>query len=322
MGGLALFAALAPFTAAAQSWTASHQFPAGDPRDQALHRLADELAASGITIRIFPQATLLSPRDQLSGLNNGSLDLILIPADYLIDRVPLLAALSLPGLVRDLPHARRLNESAPMRDLHRRIEAAGAVVIGQSWTAGTVAGLRRCIVGPTDATGLRARVLGPFYAELWGAAGAVPVTVPTSEMLATLLDHGLIDIASTSVTTLLTSRLRTRFSCLTLPGADGAIWYFYEPILLARRAWEALDEPRRQAVLAAADRAGSWLTANASRFERQLAGDYLAAGIEVRTIDHDALAAWQRLARRTSWKMFREQVAGGAEMIERIQAVE
>jgi len=306
----------------AQTWTASHQFPAGDPRDQALHRLADELASSGITIRIFPQATLLSPRDQLSGLNNGSLDLVLIPADYLIDRVPLLAALSLPGLVHDLPHARRLGESAPMRDLHRRIEAAGAVVIGQSWAAGTVAGVRRCIVGPADASGLRARVLGPYYADLWGAAGAVPVTVPTSEMLAPLLDHGLIDIANTSVTTLLSSRLRTRFACLTLPGADGAIWYFYEPILLARRVWDGLDEPRRQAVVAAAAQAGAWLTANAVRFQRQLAGEYLAAGIEVRTLDTETLTAWHRLARRTSWKAFRDQVPGGAEMIERLQAVE
>jgi len=322
IGGLALFTALVPGAGAAQSWTASHQFPAGDPRDQALHRLADELAPSGIAIRIFPQATLLSPRDQLSGLNNGSLDLILVPSDYLVDRIPQLAVLSLPGLVRDLPHARRLNVSSPMRDLHRRIEAAGAVVIGQSWVAGTVAGHRRCIVGPTDAAGLRARVLGPFYADLWSAAGAVPVTVPTSEMLAPLLDHGLIDVASTSVTTLLSSRLRTRFACLTLPGAEGAIWYFYEPILLSRRAWEGLDEPHRQAVLAAATRAGAWLTANASRFERQLAGDYLAAGIEVRTLDPDSLAAWQRLARRTSWKLFRDQVAGGAEMIDRIQAVE
>ncbi|SEH34352.1 TRAP transporter substrate-binding protein DctP [Magnetospirillum fulvum] len=320
--GLAALAAILPLPLAAQSWTASHQFPVGDPRDQALRRLADDLAGLGIAIRIFPQATLLSPRDQLSGLNNGTLDLALIPADYMIDRIPQIAVLSLPGVVRGLDHARRLNASGPMRDLHRRIEAAGAVVIGQSWAAGTIAGRRHCIVAPTDAAGLRARIIGPYYAELWGATGAVPVPVPTSEMLATLLDHGLIDIASTSVTTLLSARLRTRFACLTLPGAAGAIWYFYEPILLSRRAWEELDTERRQAVLDAGSRAGSALTANASRFERQLAGDYLAAGIEVRTLDPEALTAWQRLARRTSWKMFREQVAGGAEMIDRVLAVE
>jgi len=320
--GIAMLAALLPFPVAAQSWTASHQFPVGDPRDQALHRLADELAGHGIAIRIFPQATLLSPRDQFGGLGNGTLDLILVPADYLTDRIPQVAVLSLPGIVRDLSHAQRLNGSAPMHDLNRRIEAAGAVVIGHSWTSGTIAGHRRCIVAPSDAVGLRARVLGPYYAELWGAAGAVPVTVPTSEMLATLLDHGLIDIAGTSVTTLLSSRLKTRFACLTLPGAEGAIWYFYEPILLSRRAWDGLDEPHRLAVMAAGARAGSWLTANASLFERQLAGQYLAAGIEVRTLDSEALAAWQRLARRTSWKMFREQVPGGIETLDRFLAVE
>jgi TRAP-type C4-dicarboxylate transport system substrate-binding protein len=308
--------------AAAEQWAASHQFPAGDPRDQAMRALAVDLAAVGLDIRVFPEATLLRPRDQLSGLKNGSVDLVLLPSDYMVELIPQLAVLSLPGLVRDQAHAARLSASPPMRDLYRRIEAEGAVVIGESWAAGAIGGRTRCIQAPTDVLGLRARVLGPYFSEMWAGAGAAAVMVPTSEMLSNLLEHGLIDIANTSTTTLMTLRPNIRFACLTLPGPAGAIWYFHEPILLSRRAWDALDEPRRQAVLAAGARAGAWLTANASRVERQLAGAALAVGTEVIVTDSVALAAWHRLARRTAWKRFREQVPGGGDLIDRFQAID
>lgn len=311
-----------PACAGAPSWTASHQFPPGDPRDQALQAIAREMAAAGLDIKIFPAASLLRPGDQWNGLITGSVDMIFTPADYLIDRFPQLAALSLPGMIRTHGQAVRVGASAPMRDLRRQIEAEGVVILADSWIAGAIGSRRNCILEPADVKGLRARVIGRYMSDCWSAAGAIPVAAPTSETLATLTNSGLIDIANTSVATMLTLKTQHKFACLTVPGEAGALWYLWEPILISKRRFDALDEPRRQALLAAGARAREAMAATASLTERRLAGDFLAAGVEVVSMDGETLAAWHKLARRTAWKLFREQVPGGGEMLERLQAVD
>lgn len=311
-----------PSVAFAQTWTASHQFPINDPRDQVLQTLAREMAAQGLVIRIFPAASLLRPHDQWSGLKNGSVDVVFIPADYLAERFPHLSALSLPGMIRDHAHALKIGASAPMRELRRQIEAEGVTVLADSWVAGTSGGRRKCVLSPNDVKGLRARTIGAYMDEVWSAAGAIPVSAATSDTLPLLMDNDLVDIANTSVTTLLTLRMRSKFACLTVPGPAGALWYLWEPILVSKRSLDALDEPRRRALLAAGLRAQQGMAAAASQVERRLAGDFLASGVEVVSMDADTLAIWHKMARRTAWKLFRERIQGGGDFLERLQAVE
>ena len=307
--------------AEAQTWTASHQFPAGDPRDQALHSLARDAATMGIQIRVFPAASLLRPRDQWNGLINGTVDLVFTPADYLIEQFPQLAALSLPGMIRTHAQALRVRNSAPMREFRRQIEAEGVLVLADSWLAGAIGGRQKCILTPDDTRGSRARVIGRFMSETWAAAGAIPVSAPTSETLGTLVDSQLVDIANTSSTTMLTLKMQRKFACLTVPGEAGALWYLWEPVLVSKKRFDALDEPRRQALLEAGARMQANMDATASLIERRLTGDFLAAGVDVVSMDAETLGLWYKLSRRIAWKMFREQVPGGAELLDRLTEI-
>lgn len=325
MAGLGLgLALLAPASdlACAETWTASYQFQAGDPRDEAMRGIARGVAEAGLDIRLFSAGSLLRPNDQWAALLSGSVDLIFLPTDYLLDRFPQLAVLSLPGVVRTPAQAERVAMSPAMRDLKHQIEAAGVVILADSWVPGAFASRKRCVVHPKDAKGLRARTIGDFMSEFWTAAGAVSVPATTSETMPTLVSSGLIDIANTSALTLLALRMESRFACLTLPGTSGALWYLYEPILVSRHRFDALDEPQRLALLAAAAKAQASLAAGASQYERRLAGNYVAAGVEVVALDAEALAEWYRLAKRTAWKLFRQQVPGGSELLDHLQAVE
>ncbi|MBI3444687.1 MAG: TRAP transporter substrate-binding protein DctP [Magnetospirillum sp.] len=314
--------ALAVPAAWAQSWTASYQFPPGDPRDDAMRSIAQAMKAHNLDIRLYAAASLLRPSDQWGALAAGNIDMVFMPADYLLDRFPQLAVLSLPGMIRTHAQAERVAASPAMRELRRQIEAAGVVILADSWIPGAYASRSRCVVKPTDAKGLRARTIGRFMSEFWTAAGAVPVPATTAEALPTLVNNDLIDIANTSAATLLSLHMETKFACLTVPGEAGALWYLYEPIMVSKRKFDALDETRRQALIAAASWAETSLSASTSLLERRLAGNYLAAGIEVSTIDHANMAAWIKLARRTAWKSFRDTVPGGGDLMDKVQATE
>lgn len=318
MASVALYSALA----GTQSWTASYQFPPGDPRDEAMRTIAGQMAVVGLDIKLFPAASLLRPNDQWAALANGSIDMIFIPADYLLDRFPLLGALSLPGAIKTQAHAEKVGASAVMRDLHQQFDAAGIVVLADSWMPGAYASKGKCVVSPKDAKGLKARTIGKFMSEFWTAAGAVAVPATTSDALPILVSANLIDIANTSVTTLMTLRMEKSFSCLTLPGEDGALWYLYEPILVSKKRFEALNEAQRKELLAAAARAHESLAAATSLTLRRLAGNFLAAGVDVATLDKSNLAAWYKISQRSAWKLFREQVPGGNEFLDRLMAVE
>ena len=308
-----------PAVAQAQSWTASYQFPVGDPRDEAMHGIARATAAAGLDIRLFAAGALMRPVDQWAALSNGSVDIIFIPADYLQDRIPQIAALSLPGMIRTRAQAARVAATPGMRDIRRLIEAAGAVILADTWIPGASASRKRCVLNPADARGMRARTIGRYMTEYWSAIGAVPVPATTSETLPVLVGSGLIDIANTSAATLMSLKMENQFVCLTLPGEAGALWYLYEPILVSKRRFDALDEPARRALLDAAILAQEQLAQASSQIERRLAGTYIAAGIETVSYDAETLAMWHKIARKTVWKSFREQVPGGAELLERLQ---
>jgi TRAP-type C4-dicarboxylate transport system substrate-binding protein len=320
-----LFAAVTTVVVPAEggeTWTASYQFPPGDLRDEAMRSIAKAMEPQGLTIRLYAAASLLRPADQWSALTGGTIDMVLMPSDYLLDRFPQLAALSLPTMIRTSDHARRIAASPAMRDLKRQIEAVGVVILADSWIPGAYASRQHCVVTPADAKGLRARTIGRFMSEYWAGAGAVPVPVTTSESLGTLINNNLIDIANTSAATLLSLRMERKFACLTIPGEAGAMWYLYEPIMINKRRYDALDETRRQALHAAAAAAETNLSASLSLLERRLAGNFIAAGIEVVKLDATAMDAWNKLARRTAWKSFRDHVPGGADILDKIQAVE
>ncbi|WP_231849006.1 TRAP transporter substrate-binding protein DctP [Paramagnetospirillum magneticum] len=322
MAALAVVSVRPVSHAGAETWIASYQFPPGDMRDDAMRSIARAMEAQGITIRLYASASLLRPGDQWGALTSGNIDMAFMPSDYLLDRMPQLAVLSLPTMVRSRPHAERIAASPAMRDLKHQMEAAGVVILADSWIPGAYASRQRCVQTPADAKGLRARTIGRFMGEFWAGAGAVPVPVVTSDSLGTLVSNDLIDIANTSAATLLSLHMERKFACLMVPGDAGALWYLYEPIMVSKRRYDTLDEARRQALHAAAAEAAANLAVSLSLLERRLAGNFIAAGVDVVKLDFDAFDAWRKLARRTAWKSFRDHVPGGGDILDKIQAVE
>lgn len=77
----------------------SHQFAAGDVRDQMAHVFGDmvtEKTNGEIKFRYYPAKSLYKPKEQWDALRKGALDLSVFPLDYASGKVPQLSIALMP----------------------------------------------------------------------------------------------------------------------------------------------------------------------------------------------------------------------------------
>ena len=303
---------------------ASHQFPGstGDVRDEMIRIIAREAEAAdvGLTIRVYPGQSLYKAIDQWSALVRGRLDIALMPLDYASGRHPEFSATLMPGLVKNHEHAGRLNESPFMDDIKAIINAEGARVLADTWLAGGFTSSEKCILSPEDVQGQVIRAAGPAFERMMVGAGASITSMPSSEIY-TAMQTGVLDAASTSSASFVTFRLHEHSVCLTAPGDFGR-WFMYEPVLIGERTWSRLNSDQQAALLAAGQIAEDYFFEQAQLLDQQLEEVFAEAGVEVVRMTQEHTEAWRAIAVETSYKVFAEEVPGGAELIEKALAVE
>ncbi len=303
---------------------ASHQFPGstGDVRDEMLQIIAREVEAAnvGLIIRVYPGQSLFKATDQWSALVRGRLDIALLPLDYASGRHPEFSATLMPGLVKNHDHARRLNDSPFMEDIKAIINEEGARVLTDAWLAGGFTSSERCILWPDDIQGQVIRAAGPAFERMMVAAGASITSMPSSEIY-TAMQTGVLDAASTSSASFVTFRIHEHSECLTAPGEYG-LWFMYEPVLIGERTWNRLDPEQQTALLAAGKVAEDYFFEQAQLLDEHLEEVFTEAGVEIVHMTREQTDAWRAIAAETSYKVFAEEVPGGAELIEKALAIE
>jgi len=242
MGVAALLAM--PMTAHAQVvMKASHQFPGGkgDVRDDMVQMIAKATQAAnvGLTVQVYPGASLFKPNQQWNALVDGQLDISLFPLDYASGKVPSFSATLMPGLIRSQDRAKRINGSPFMKDVRAEIEGNGVIVLSDAWFAGGMAAKGHCIVKPDDLKGMKFRAAGPTFAAMWEAAGASIVSPPSNEIY-NAFQTGVVTGTDTSLGTFDSTRLYEVTDCLTAPG-NNALWFMYEPVLMSKKSFDRLN---------------------------------------------------------------------------------
>lgn len=303
---------------------ASHQWPGGtgDVRDEMIQLIAREVEAADVdlAIRIYPGQSLFKAADQWSAVVRGQLDITALPLDYASGRHPIFNATLMPGLVKNHDHARRLNDSPFMDSIRQVVEDAGAIIIADAWLAGGFASSQRCILNPEDIQGQVTRAAGPAFERMMAAAGASIASMPSAEIY-TAMQTGVLDAANTASASFISYRLFEHTACLTAPG-ENALWFMYEPVLVAKRRWDRLDDDQRSALLAAGQVAEDYFFEEAKQLDANMETLFAEAGVEVVHMSREQADAWLEIALETSYKVFAEEVPGGAELIEQALAVE
>src|SRR6478735_5015804 len=247
-------AAAVLLTASAQAQVtlrASHQFPGGkhDVRDDMVQMIAKEVgdAKVGITVQVYPGASLFKPNQQWNAMADGQLDISLFPLDYASGKIPAFSATLMPGLIRSQDRAKRVNNSEFMKMVRAEIEKHGVIVLSDAWFAGGMAAKDKCIKDPKDMAGLKFRAAGPTFAAMWQAAGASIVSPPSNEIY-NAFQTGVVTGTDTSLGTFASMRLYEVAKCLTAPG-NNALWFMYEPVIMSKRTFDRLDRKQQQVLL-------------------------------------------------------------------------
>lgn len=323
---LATAVVAASFAGAAQAqitMKASHQFPGGkgDVRDDMVQMIAKEVGAAnvGITIQVYPGASLFKPKDQWNAMVNGQLDITLFPLDYASGKAPVFSATLMPGLIRNQDRAKRINDSQFMKDMRAEIEKRGVIVLSDAWFAGGMAAKGKCVQHPKDLAGMKFRAAGPTFAAMWEAAGASIVTPPSNEVY-NAFQTGVIDATDTSLGTFGSTRLYEVTTCLTAPG-DNALWFMYEPVLMSKKNFDRLNKQQKDAIVAAGKKAQAYYEGKANAVNDETVKQFTDHKDKVVTLTNDEFDAWMALAKKSSFAKFAKEVPNGQKLIDEALAV-
>jgi len=302
---------------------ASHQFPGGkgDVRDDMVQMVAREAKAAnvGLTIQVYPGASLFKPNDQWNAMVNGQLDITLFPLDYASGKVREFSATLMPGLVRSQARAQRLNGSQFMKDIRAKIEGAGVMVLSDAWFAGGMASKRGCIKNPEDVKGLKFRAAGPTFAQMWQAAGASIVSIPSNDIY-NAFQTGVAEGTDTSLGSFVSFRLYEQTKCLTAPG-DNALWFMYEPMLMSKKTFAKLDKKQQDALLAAGKKAQKYYEDKANAVDDEAIKLFKDHKVDVVSLSDAEYAKWLEVAKQSSYAEFAKDVPDGKKLIDEALAV-
>lgn len=318
----ATIAALAASAAQAQELRLSHQWSTQDIRHKVAQIVADEAAAAdvGLEITIYPSQSLFRAREQYTPLSRGQLDMTVLPLSYAGGQQPSYNLTLMPGLVRNHEHAARLVESPFMEALEEVMAGDDVMVLVHGYLAGGFAGVESCITAPEDVAGLQTRAAGRAFEQMLAGAGASIASMASSEIY-NAMQTGVLDAANTSSSSFVSYRIYEQVGCFT-PAGDTALWFMYQPLLMNRSAFEALDADQQAALRAAGEVAQAYYLENAIAEDDEATKVFREAGVEIAEMSQEDFDAWRAIAMETSYAAFVEDYPEGQAFLDKALAVE
>ena len=309
--------------ASAVTLKASHQWP-GTKRSDGKYDVRHEMvviiqqevekANVDLEIIIYPAKSLFKPKEQWKPMTTGQLDISAFPLGYAAKFHPEFDITLMPGTVKNHKHALRFNKSPMMEEIKKIINDAGVMVLSDAWLGGGFASKTKCIKSPADVKGQVMRAAGKAFNQMLEAAGAGIQSMASSEIY-TGLQTGVLTGANTSSGSFVSYKIYEQVKCATPPGKYG-LWFMYEPILMSKQSFDALNSKQQKAILKAGKKAEEFMTKEAAGLDTTFEETYKNAGVELAYMTEDDFNAWVEIAKKSSHKAFADKVSGGQRLID------
>ena len=165
-------------------------FAAEGPCGQALVKLAEEVKERSngtININIFTDGALGNGNEIIQNLASGDLDMGIVGQEGIDMFGQDFSFMISPFLMKNYDHCKAVCDSEIGKGLWDAYEAAGFKVLAWHFRDVRVMASNKPIQTPADVPGLKLRLPGiNTYVETWKQLGAVPTTVPMSELYTAL----------------------------------------------------------------------------------------------------------------------------------------
>ena len=300
----------------------SHQWSTADVRHQVAEIIKTHVEEAGVdlSIQIFPTQSLFKAREQWQPTSRGQLDMTVFPLAYAGGIHPEFNLTLMPGLVKSHEHAARLNASPFMDEIKGIAEDSGVKILVDGYLAGGFAGKESCITSPDDVQGLQTRAAGKAFEQMLASAGASIASMASSEIY-NAMQTGVLDAANTSSSSFVSFRIYEQVACFT-PVADYALWFMYQPVLISMRSWERLDDAKRAALEAGAEKAEAFYFEEAKKQDANARRVFEENGVEIALMTEAEFNAWREIAAQSSYEAFVESVPDGQRLLDKALAVE
>ena len=158
-----------------------------DPWTQEMSKITEE----GLKVTIFPGGAMGKPPDQYDNVANGIVDIAFVIPSYTPGRFPLTSVMELPFLISDAEKA-----SEALWEIYEEYLTEEYNDVKVLWMfvhgAGHIHTTKKPIKTLADMKGLKIRTPGRIMAKVLQELGAVPVSLPITEVY-TALERGTID---------------------------------------------------------------------------------------------------------------------------------
>ncbi len=307
-------------TSSAKSMTlkVSHQFAAGDVRDQMGRVFGDmvtEKTNGEIKFRHYPAKSLYKPKEQWDAMRKGALDMSVFPLDYASGKVPQLSITLMPCSVANIQQGLTWRNKPIGKKIDSMMEAAGVRNLVWAWFDGGIGSQVKQIRVPEDVKGTKLRAAGKKFEFMMREAGASITSMPSSETYHAL-STGVLNTMMTSSASFVSYRLYEVLKYINAP-RDYSIWYMAENLVISEKTWQRLTPEQQKVFKEVAEWMHvNWIYPNFKTLVDKLINAYTQAGVDIHYMNQDEFNAWLKFAQETAWKNYAETVPGGQELLD------
>jgi TRAP-type C4-dicarboxylate transport system substrate-binding protein len=306
-----------PSLAATLTLKVSHQFAAGDVRDQMAHAFGDMVTKKTngeIKFRYYPASSLFKAKEQWDALRLGSLDLSVFPLDYASGKVPQLDITLMPCTVISLQQGMSWRNKPIGKKVDSLLEKNGIKNLAWAWFDGGVGSNVRQIVLPEDIKGTKLRAAGKQFEFMMREAGASITSMPSSEIYHAL-STGVLNTLLTSSASFVSYKLYEVLKFINIP-RDYAIWNMAENLIMSKKTWDSLTPPQQKAFTETAEYIqAEWIPKNFKGLVDNEIKAFSKAGVKIHYMNKAEFDQWLKFAQKTAWKHFAETVPEGQEYL-------
>jgi len=328
IAALALSGAPSPASAAdVKVIKISHQWPGGtidkgDFRDRLVRKFAQEVekrTKGQLKFEIYPAGSLVKAKQQFDAMSTGALDMSLYPLAYSGGKIPEVNITLMPALITSYEQGYRWKKKPIGKELTRILDENNVKIITWIWQAGGVVSRDKPIIVPADVKGLKVRGAGKSMNQLLEAAGGAIASVPSNETYSAM-QSGVLDGVWTSSASLISFRLYELAKDVTT-ARKKTFWFMFEPFLMSKSTYDSLTPQQQKIVMQVGASLEKFALQSCKQDDKRLAEVYGKAGVHVHDMDEKTFRAWRKLAEKSAWKDFEDNVKDGKKLMRMAESV-